>query len=302
MLIMLGRSKGLPLLRFVRPLQGGRTSATINENCQKGAKDVKIVTLIENTTTREDLLHEHGLSLYIETENSRILFDAGQTGAFAENAEKLGIDLSKVDFAVLSHGHYDHGGGMQRFLEINKTAPVYVNRNAFLPCYNGAEKYIGLNPALLESKRLVFVEDCMEIAPGIRLDSCAARNRPYPADHFGLNVRENGRVQPDEFRHEQYLLIRENGKTVCFSGCSHGGILNIVCWFQPDVLIGGFHFMKIPVTGAGEKQLHDSAMALLKGKTRYYTGHCTGDAQYEKLKKVMGDRLQKLSCGVEIVI
>lgn len=302
MLIMLGRSKGLPLLRFVWPLQGGRTSATINENCQKGAKDVRIVTLIENTTTREDLLHEHGLSLYIETENSRILFDAGQTGAFAENAEKLGIDLSKVDFAVLSHGHYDHGGGMQRFLEINKTAPVYVNRNAYLPCYNGAEKYIGLNPALLESDRLIFVEDCLEIAPGIRLDSCAARNRPYPADHFGLNVRENGRLQPDEFRHEQYLLIRERGREVCFSGCSHKGILNIAHWFRPDVLVGGFHFMKLEPRGTGAAELERAARNLLAYPTAYYTGHCTGPMQFEFMKGIMGDRLHAISTGAQIIL
>ena len=94
---------------------------------------MKVVTLMENTTCCDELFCEHGLSLYIETEGHRILFDAGQSAAFADNAEKLGVDLREVDFAVLSHGHYDHGGGLGRFLEIHKTAPVYVSRYAFEP-------------------------------------------------------------------------------------------------------------------------------------------------------------------------
>ena len=112
---------------------------------------MKITTLIENTACREGLVCEHGLSLYIETGSKRILFDAGQTGAFGDNAEKLGIDLSRVDLAVLSHGHYDHGGGLKRFLELNAAAPVYINQSAFSQCYNGPEKYIGLAPSLRES-------------------------------------------------------------------------------------------------------------------------------------------------------
>ena len=101
---------------------------------------MKIVTLLENTACREDLTAEHGLSLYIETGAHKILFDAGQTGAFADNAEKLGVDLGKAEFAVLSHGHNDHGGGLGRFLEINETAKIYVNQYAFEPHYNASEK------------------------------------------------------------------------------------------------------------------------------------------------------------------
>ena len=87
---------------------------------------MKITALLENTSEREDMLTEHGLSLYIETQNHTILFDMGQSGLFAKNAAVLGIDLGAVDIAVLSHGHYDHGGGLAVFLEINKTAPVWI--------------------------------------------------------------------------------------------------------------------------------------------------------------------------------
>ena len=104
---------------------------------------MKIQVLLENTSLRQDLLAEHGLSLYIETGEHKILFDMGQTEAFAYNAEQMGIDLSQVDIAILSHGHYDHGGGLKYFMGINQKANIYLNRYAFSPFYNGAEKYIG---------------------------------------------------------------------------------------------------------------------------------------------------------------
>lgn len=261
---------------------------------------MRIVTLLENTTQDQEFSCEHGLSLYIETGKYKILFDAGQSAIFAQNAEKLGIDLRKVDFAVLSHGHYDHGGGLSRFMQINDKAPVYVNRNAFQPHYNGTGKFIGLGYDGLDVSRIRFVDDEHKIAEGISLCTCNGRRAIVEVDSFGQTVEEKGLLQPDHYRHEQYLVINENGSKICFSGCSHKGILNIIHWLQPDVLFGGFHFMKVPVTGEGKKLLKDSAKALLSGETRYYTGHCTGLEQYEVMKTVMGDRLQLLSCGVEI--
>ena len=84
---------------------------------------MKITALIENTSAR-GLPTEHGLSLFVETAERKFLFDMGQTDLFARNAETLGIDLTTVDFAVLSHGHYDHGGGLKAFLALNDHAPV----------------------------------------------------------------------------------------------------------------------------------------------------------------------------------
>ena len=120
---------------------------------------MKITALVENTSCSPVIGYEHGLSLYIETEKHKMLFDMGQSGIFAENAEKLGIDLSKADIAVLSHGHYDHGGGLTRFMEINDTAPIYLSRYAFEPHYNGTEKYIGLDTAVKGSERLRFTDE-----------------------------------------------------------------------------------------------------------------------------------------------
>ena len=263
---------------------------------------MKIVVLIENTACCQEYSCEHGLSLYIETQSHKILFDAGQSGAFADNAQKLGVDLTAVDIAILSHGHYDHSGGMERFLEINKKAKIYVNQQALKPHYNGAGGYIGMAPALIESERLVFTQDVQTIGDGLKLYSCNDRQRPYYMDTFGLQMEENGELVPDDFCHEQYLLIEEAGKRICISGCSHKGILNIAGWFRPDVLVGGFHFMKVDTQGAGAEFLENAARELLQYPTVYYTGHCTGAEQFACMKSSMGHRLNALSSGTIIEI
>lgn len=250
---------------------------------------MRVVTLMENTTRREDLAAEHGLSLYIEANGKKILFDTGASGAFADNAENLGVDLRQVDLVVLSHGHYDHGGGLGRFLEINGHALVYVSCHAFGLHYNGAGKYIGLDPGLQDHPRLVPVAGRKELAPGIALHTCPMP----PEDTAGLRVLENGVLRPEDFRHEQYLMIEENGQNILISGCSHKGIRNLAEYFRPDILIGGFHFMKVEE----ETFLQNAAAALLQWDTRYYTCHCTGQKQYAYLKAVMGGRLQYLSAG-----
>ena len=258
---------------------------------------MKLVALVENTACRDGLAAEHGLSLYLEVENKKILFDMGQSQAFGDNAERLGIDLSQVDLAVLSHGHYDHGGGLARFLEINEKAPVYLSTHAFGGHYNGQEKYIGLNPALKDSSRLIFVDQVTEIGKGLTLHPGMLLPVRLPIDPAGLTRREGERFLPEDFRHEQYLLIQEGEKRILLSGCSHRGILNIAAHFQPDVLVGGFHFMKLAAEG---DTIQAAAEELLRWPTQYYTCHCTGAAQYEAMKKSMGDRLQYLSAGMTL--
>ena len=261
-----------------------------------------ITTLMENTAIEDGFLFEHGLSLHIQTREHRVLFDTGQSNGFIANAGRLGIDLAAVDMAVLSHGHYDHGGGLMGFLALNDHAPVYVSRYAFDGFYAGEERYIGLEPALKANPRLVPVGDSLEIGDGLTLFSCNERPRPYVMDSYGLNVLRGDALMPDDFRHEQYLLIQEQGKRVLISGCSHKGILNIMSWFTPDVLIGGFHFMKVDPAGAEHTVLDEAAQVLAQADTQYYTCHCTGLAQYEYLKARMGDQLRYLAAGQQIII
>ena len=282
---------------------------------------MKITVLTENTISKNaeisklPLQGEHGLSLFIQTQNKNILFDMGQTNLFAKNASLLGINLQTVDFAILSHGHYDHGGlssplpatlineyfGIEAFAHINQKAPIFINSNAFSQNYNANKKYIGLNQELLQSKiaeRFVFVQDEKEITQNIKLFSCNSYKKSVATNAFGLMQLQNGTFVPDNFNHEHYLLIQENDKKILISGCSHKGILNIVEWFKPDFLIGGFHFKSLDVENPCQKlELESYAEKLASYNTKYFTCHCTGTQQFEILKSIMKEKVEYISTG-----
>ncbi|MCH3942281.1 MAG: MBL fold metallo-hydrolase [Atopobiaceae bacterium] len=263
---------------------------------------MRVTALMENTAGRPGVVAEHGLSLLVETGSHVVLFDMGQSGAFASNAAVLGVDLSQVDVAVISHGHYDHGGGLPAFLELNDHASIYVNRRAFEEHRNAAGKGIGLDPALAGSDRLVYVDDHLDLGDGLELFSCNDRRRTHGTGSVGFTAREGGRLVPDAFLHEHYLLVTEQGRKVLFSGCSHKGILDIEGWFEPDVLVGGFHFMRIDVEGDGRRVLDDAARELMGHRTAYFTCHCTGLGQYRCLKAAMADQLGYLACGQTVEV
>ena len=256
---------------------------------------MRITCLAENTSNNNELLCEHGLSLYIETKKHKILFDMGQSGLFADNAKKMNIDLQNVDIAILSHGHYDHGGGLPYFFEQNKKVPVYISRYAFENHYNAVGKYIGLDQKLSLNSRYVFTDDICKLDEGLTLYSCNGYDRKFDVGTFGMTYSTDGKILPEDFRHEQYLLIEEDGKKVLVSGCSHKGIIDITNWFKPDVLVGGFHFSKFPL----DKNLQGYANLMSGFNTVYYTCHCTGVEQYEFMKKSI-KRLNYLSTGDSI--
>lgn len=211
----------------------------------------------------------------------------------------MGIDLSAVDFALLSHGHYDHGGGLAAFLRCNNHAPVYVSSRAFAPHYHGSERYIGLDPALAGSDRIRPVEDALTLGEGILLTHCSDADLAEPVDDAGLMVKRGETLCPEDFAHEQYLLIRDGGRQMLISGCSHRGVLNLHGHFAPDVLIGGFHLMNLDPDGPGRPRLEETAARLMSPPTLCFTGHCTGEAQYAFLQARMGDCLHRLSAGAD---
>ena len=247
---------------------------------------MKITALVENTSV-PGLPVEHGLSLYIETTRHTILFDSGQGTLFAENAERLGKDLAKVDLMVLSHGHYDHGGGLKTFLELNDHAPIYISDKGFNQYYSGTDFNVSIPEGLAGNERFVLTNEPLKLSENITLLNCNDREAKYYADPYGLNKVVNGEFIPDDFLHEQYLIIEENGKRIVISGCSHKGILNIMEWLKPDILIGGFHFFRLTTEGEDAATLDKSAKILNDYGATYYTCHCTGTEQYDYLKAQM---------------
>ena len=275
---------------------------------------MKIVCLCENTAYAPQFRAEHGLSLYIETNGYKLLFDTGQSDLFISNAERLGIRLDEVDAAVISHGHYDHGGGIRGFMKINSNAKIYLSRHAFDLHYNADGKYIGLDRSLICEERICFVNDAMNLSDNLGLYSCNGRPRVVDIDSAGLTVAKvtsntvteqtaepNIEKHPDDFSHEIYLRVYENGRSFLFSGCSHKGILNIVEWFRPDLLIGGFHFMKLS-TSSDKDRLISAAERLKQYDTVYYTCHCTGGGQYSLLATYMGNKLHYLASGQTLML
>ena len=258
--------------------------------------------LVENTSLSPALHAEHGLSLYLEADGKRILLDCGQTDAFAKNAELLGVDLGAVDLCILSHGHYDHGGGIPAFLSQNSHAPVYIHRDAFGRHFSGPEKEIGIDPSLKNHPQIMLTGDETVLSPHLRLLTLNEKKMLYPLSNENMLRMENGRLTEDRFFHEQYLLIEEAGKRILISGCSHKGALNLMHRLQPDVLIGGFHWKKRATYGESGLSLLREADMLAQFPARFYTCHCTGEQVYAFIEPRFSGRIGYLSCGCELTL
>ncbi|MBE5954416.1 MAG: MBL fold metallo-hydrolase [Lachnospiraceae bacterium] len=272
---------------------------------------MKIICLMENTAQADNILSEHGFSLYVETENHKLLIDAGQSPSFAENAKTLGVDLSKVDMAMLSHGHYDHSGGLMRFAQINNIAPIYMQVNAGGEYYHTndtLEKYIGIDKEILKLPQVKLVDGNMRIDQEISMFAGVKGRKYFPSGNSELTRKlSDGTFVQDDFSHEQYVVVEEDGKKVLISGCAHNGILNILDEFkklygcEPDMVISGFHLMKkTGYSGEDVENIKSIAEELVTMDTTFYTGHCTGVPAFDIMKEIMGDKLHYIHSGDEI--
>jgi 7,8-dihydropterin-6-yl-methyl-4-(beta-D-ribofuranosyl)aminobenzene 5'-phosphate synthase len=272
-----------------------------------------IKSLVDNTSVSNRFECEHGLSIYIEMKKYKLLFDLGASALLIDNAEKMGVDLSKIDLAVISHGHNDHGGGLKAFLNINSKAKIYVNQKAFDKHYtnriDGEKAYIGLDKSLSTNDRLIFAGDHLAIDDELELFSDIKDKR---SDHWSnqcLFMESGTSLAKDDFTHEQNLVIREREKTFLFTGCAHNGIVNMI-GNMIDIkrislthVIGGFHLYSYQT-----ERCEDPAVVgqigkyLMKTGLMYYTCHCTGIGPYKKLKESMGKKIQYLATGSQLKI
>ena len=205
-----------------------------------------------------------------------------------------------MDLAFLSHGHYDHGNGLPRFFRENSIAPVYISRHAFGKYYidtPDGPHYIGLPELESYKDRLILTDGSMEIAPGMSIISDIKGYEYYSSTNKVLKEKLDEECVEDPFIHEQSLFI-DGERSILLAGCAHRGIVNIlqrcieVVGKAPDIVLGGFHLSN-PRSGASlsDEELDSLADRLLKYPSVFYTGHCTGDYAYERLKAAMGDRL-----------
>jgi 7,8-dihydropterin-6-yl-methyl-4-(beta-D-ribofuranosyl)aminobenzene 5'-phosphate synthase len=248
----------------------------------------KVTTLVENSVAQcgKPLIGEHGLSFYIETEKNKILFDTGQNLAIANNAKVLGIDLRQIDSVVLSHGHYDHAGGLKSLVACNRGFTIYAHPEVFGHKLKSADcnlKYIGmpLEKNYLEAKgiNLKLTRKPIQVASGIQTTGEIPMDNDFEELEADFYLKKENAVLTDTFADDQALILEsEEGITVLL-GCSHRGVINTLNHVANltkkkniSTLLGGLHLGKAS----------DSKLKKIRKSLREFSlekigvGHCTG--------------------------
>ena len=277
---------------------------------------MKIINLIENTEGHKRCAYAHGLSFYVETVKHRLLLDLGPSGETIKNANILGIDLTKVDTVVLSHGHYDHSGGIIPFTEVNDKAVIYMQLSAIKDYYaddgeDVSERYrfIGIDKEITKLPQVKYVNGDVRIDDELELFTIQNRRHQLPFTNKKLLLHEDSLFKQDDFRHEHFLVIRQDGKSVLMSGCAHNGILSILDEYMvryekaPDFVISGFHLMKkTDYTQSEIREIKKIAEELRHLPTVFLTCHCTGTVAFDIMKNIIGDRLKYVHSGEKVEV
>lgn len=277
---------------------------------------MRVTVLVENATPSGRFAARHGLSLYLESEGARILFDVGPDESFLTNALEIGVDVRAAHAVVISHGHSDHGGGLRAYLDATSglaaPAPIYVNKRAFeLHVAGTPERHrdIGLDPTLAHDPRVLKIGDQVRLGDNLLLFSAVPIVHPVVESNRVLLEQVEGGFAPDAFAHEQSLIVTERDRHILVSGCSHCGILNIMDKAEElagapmDVVVAGFHLMD-PGSGKVEEPgfTRDLACELAARSARYYTFHCTGLDAFGLLRDELGGRISYLCSGAQVEV
>jgi len=276
---------------------------------------MRMTVLIENDapTGNQDLVAEFGLSMLFDVDGTSILFDTGASDAFADNAARLGVNIAAVDMAVLSHQHFDHGGGLARFFELNDHAPVYLRRAGHADRFStthGQQRPIGIDLELFRRfpDRFIEIAETTEITAGVTLVMDAGSRHPRPPGNRSLLVQRNGRMVADDFDHELTMVLHDSDGMVVVTGCSHSGVLNMIDAaldrfpnHRLRAVVGGFHLIGPPAEDSMAlsreevEEIGRAIRSLCGGPV--FTGHCTGNKAFDVLGGVLDTQLRPLQTG-----
>ena len=255
---------------------------------------IRATILVENTAHKQDLLAEHGLAFWIETGQTRVLFDTGQGNVLLHNASRLGVELELADAVVLSHGHYDHTGGLAGVLRLASRAKVYTHPAALRPKYardtDGAVRSIGISSdsesaARDVAKELIWTKGPVEIARGLFATGEIPRVTDFE-DTGGAFFLDEECQQPDPLIDDQAVFCESPSGSVVFLGCAHAGVINTLRHIRQltsgrpvHTVVGGMHLV-----GAGPRRMDRTVAELRRlGVRRLAPAHCTGPAATARL-------------------
>jgi 7,8-dihydropterin-6-yl-methyl-4-(beta-D-ribofuranosyl)aminobenzene 5'-phosphate synthase len=257
---------------------------------------LSITIIVDNASTGNMLLAEHGLSLWIEADERRILFDTGQSNALLRNAQTLGIDLSKADSIVLSHGHYDHTGGLSAVLDMNTNGIVYCHPAVAVPRYSLRPdltcQSIGMSSdALFKSGRVRWVSRKEQLDESIHLTGPIPRSTRFEDTGGNFFLDPEGKCA-DPIEDDLSMFVATNQGLVVATGCCHSGIINTVRYIQKlrpgtkiRAIIGGLHLLH-----ASAERLEQTIVELKKlSLERIVACHCTGESAIQALKSSLKD-------------
>ncbi len=285
----------------------------MNRPRTEAAQDVSITVLAENTVHRRGLLAEHGLSIWIETPDAQVLFDTGQGLALPNNVARLKIPIDQASAIALSHGHYDHCGGLGYLLQENKAAPIYLHPDALQPRFSRhADQQmhaIGM-PVDLASALEAVSERITQTLQPTRVAADIWATGPIPRvtdfeDTGGEFYLDAQGVAPDPIRDDQALWLETSKGIVVVLGCAHSGVVNTLQFIADLTGARGFHAVLggMHLGRASPKRLAATAAALDRyGVSRLGPMHCTGMTAAVFLAEHSPGRLESCGVGEKLVV